>query len=45
MREVGGEGGSRGQGEKWPKQHMHIWINELKKRSIAKKLKVKFISN
>jgi hypothetical protein len=32
-RDVGGrkrEGGG-GSGEKWPKQCMHIWINEFKK--------------
>jgi hypothetical protein len=27
-----GRGWEAGSGEKWPKQCMHIWINELKKR-------------
>jgi hypothetical protein len=29
---VGGKGGGRGRGEKWPKPCMHIWIIIKKKR-------------
>jgi hypothetical protein len=32
----GEEGGSWGQGKEWPKQRMHMWINELKRPSKRK---------
>jgi hypothetical protein len=37
----GGSGereGAGGRGEKWPKQCMHIWINEFKKENVHKKI-------